>query len=266
MRFFFVLSALFLLASATSLRVKRQCGCTEQPTCSCQQSTPQLYTCACQQQAPMSSCSCSQQTVQVQATQCAPACQQSCTQQCQSNTQCLSNNSAEFGIKRTPIRWNDIHSSTMSINLLIIGVLFQVLATQLTLGQGITCPPEFKTYTRLNGMLTGFDNAAQRKIAADNAKEVLKQLGLTSGAFWIGAYRKKECQVSNWKKVKACLPAEKNSIEWTDRNTTSTDGFNFRKGQPDYNMGNQNAVYMVVGEDVVDRYGVWKNEEMDDVR
>ncbi|CAB3398632.1 unnamed protein product [Caenorhabditis bovis] len=170
----------------------------------------------------------------------------------------------------------------MSINLLIIGVLFQVLVTQLALGQGITCPPEFKTYTRLNGikwcsfaapfsvnyneakkncegaggMLTGFDNAAQRKIAA----------GLTSGAFWIGAYRKKECQVSNWKKVKACLPAEKNSIEWTDRNTTSTDGFNFRKGQPDYNMGNQNAVYMVVGEDVVDRYGVWKNEEMDDVR
>ncbi|CAB3398591.1 unnamed protein product [Caenorhabditis bovis] len=191
----------------------------------------------------------------------------------------------------------------MSINLLIIGVLFQVLAThqtllpnmeeKLALGEGgITCPPDIKTYTRLNGVkwcsipaywpvnydeakswcegaggtLAGFDNAAQRKIAADYAKKILKELGMTSGAFWIGAYRKKECQVSNWKKVKACLPAEKNSIEWIDGNTTSTDGFNFRKGQPDYNMGNQNAVYMVVGEDVVDRYGVWKNEEMDDVR
>ncbi|CAB3402148.1 unnamed protein product [Caenorhabditis bovis] len=65
MRFFFVLSALFLLASATSLRDKRQCGCSAQPTCSCQQSTPQQYTCACQQQAPTSSCSCSQQTVQL---------------------------------------------------------------------------------------------------------------------------------------------------------------------------------------------------------
>ncbi|CAB3398635.1 unnamed protein product [Caenorhabditis bovis] len=191
----------------------------------------------------------------------------------------------------------------MSINLLIIGVLLQVLAThqtllpnmeeKLALGEGgIICPPDIKTYTRLNGVkwcgriyplqmtydgaknicewfggtLTGFDNAAQRKIAADNAKKTLTQMGLTSGAFWIGAYRKKECQVSNWKKVKACLPAEKNSFEWIDGNTTSTDGFNFRKGQPDYNMGNQNAVYMVVGEDVVDRYGVWKNEEMDDVR
>ncbi|CAB3398376.1 unnamed protein product [Caenorhabditis bovis] len=41
MRFFFVLSALFLLVSATSLREKRQCGCSAQPTCSCQQSTPQ---------------------------------------------------------------------------------------------------------------------------------------------------------------------------------------------------------------------------------
>ncbi|CAB3398375.1 unnamed protein product [Caenorhabditis bovis] len=51
-----------LFLTATSIRDKRQCGCSAQPTCSCQQSTPQQYTCACQEQAPTSSCSCSQQT------------------------------------------------------------------------------------------------------------------------------------------------------------------------------------------------------------
>ncbi|CAB3397328.1 unnamed protein product [Caenorhabditis bovis] len=100
MRFIFVLSALFLLASATSVRDKRQCGCTQQPTCSCQQSTPQKYTCSCTQQSPKSTCSCSKQLVQVQATQCAPACQQSCNQQCQSNTQCQATCQATCHIDR----------------------------------------------------------------------------------------------------------------------------------------------------------------------
>ncbi|ULU14179.1 hypothetical protein L3Y34_016598 [Caenorhabditis briggsae] len=75
-------------------------------------------------------------------------------------------------------------------------------------------------------VLSGLETDEERVKVAEMATKLVHQNGFDQASVWIGAKRKAACP-----RVNVC-PA-KDTFEWTDGQTTGTDGFGWSLGQPD---------------------------------
>ncbi|CAP25524.2 Protein CBG04901 [Caenorhabditis briggsae] len=81
------------------------------------------------------------------------------------------------------------------------------------------------TCTGMGPVLTGFQNENERMKVAGVALDKLTALGQTVGGLWVGATNLPGCRVFS------CGP--NNTFQWTDGETTGTEGFKWGIGEPD---------------------------------
>ncbi|PIC25326.1 hypothetical protein B9Z55_018299 [Caenorhabditis nigoni] len=74
--------------------------------------------------------------------------------------------------------------------------------------------------------LTGLQTNEERLRLAEAGRKMVDQNGLQVSSVWLGARRKASCP-------RAGICAAKDAFEWTDGQTTGTDGFDWHIGQPD---------------------------------
>ncbi|PIC54490.1 hypothetical protein B9Z55_003722 [Caenorhabditis nigoni] len=84
--------------------------------------------------------------------------------------------------------------------------------------------------------LTGLQTNEERLRLADAGLKVIHQNGFDKAAIWLGAKRKASCP-----RAGICAPID--TFQWTDGQTTGTNGFNWYSGR-----------------DVVEPDGVWRND------
>ncbi|PIC29225.1 hypothetical protein B9Z55_020884 [Caenorhabditis nigoni] len=77
----------------------------------------------------------------------------------------------------------------------------------------------------MGAVLTGFQNENERMTVAAEALKLTTRLGRTVAGLWVGATNLPGCKVSG------CGPL--NTFQWTDGDTTGTEGFKWGIGEPD---------------------------------
>ncbi|CAB3402341.1 unnamed protein product [Caenorhabditis bovis] len=129
----------------------------------------------------------------------------------------------------------------------------------------MTQPEAVASCQKHSAFLAGVQDQQELTLFTERATQVIRQSGYSSGGIWIGGTRKSECRTTS--NIPAqCFPATKQAFVWNDNMVTGVDGFIFRDGQPDNNMGNQNCLYLLGGSPSNDVWGTWYPGTMDDTK